>query len=306
MRCPKTRCSIARAARADAILGAARGAPGTMAAVSASPEALRFALADVDGVTLANLNAPEQTVIAGSDAAIAGALERLAAAGFSAKRIPVACAFHSPIVAAGSESFGRALADIDVRAPELDVYANATADRYPHDPEAVRDLLAGQIALPVRFAKEIERMYEDGARVFVEAGPGGVLTDLVGRILKGRPHLAVRCDCPSVHGLEGLLLALAELAVNGVDVHAPALFRDREARGFDLASPPRPKKPKAGWMISGTPCGRSRASSRISRCASRKRRSRSPRPRRPSPAIARAPSSSTSAACATSWRASGR
>ncbi len=239
------------AARADAILDAARGAPGTMAAVSGAPEAVRSALADVAGVTLANLNAPEQTVIAGSKEAIASALSALAVAGFSAKTIPVACAFHSPIVAGASASFARTLAALDVHAPAIPVYANATAAPYPSGAEEIRDLLSRQLALPVRFADEIERMYADGARVFVEAGPGGVLTDLVGRILKGRPHVAVRCDKSGVQGIEGLLTALAELAVAGVAVDSSALFEGRDARTFDLASPPARKAPKAGWMVSG-------------------------------------------------------
>ena len=76
--------------------------------------------------------------------------------------------------------------------------------------------LARQLALPVRFADEIEAMYADGARVFVEAGPGGVLSDLVGRILKGRPHVAVRCDRAS--GLLGLLEALAERIGESLEV----------------------------------------------------------------------------------------
>ena len=54
----------------------------------------------------------------------------------------------------------------------LPVYANTTAQPYPADETQARDLLAGQLARPVEFVAEIEQLYRDGVRTFVEAGPG--------------------------------------------------------------------------------------------------------------------------------------
>src|SRR5262249_1530675 len=117
--------------RALDILAAARGAPGTMAAVKAGAAEVTAALGEGSGVVLANLNAPDQTVIAGSDEAVDAAVSRLAAAGLSARRILVACAFHSPIVAAAGEAFRRRLDGVSVVAPRVPVYSNTTAERYP-------------------------------------------------------------------------------------------------------------------------------------------------------------------------------
>ncbi len=236
-------------ARAAAILEAARGAPGTMAAVGGSEKAVRHALADASGVTIANHNAPDQTVIAGSEEAIARAIERLMGQGIAARKIAVACAFHSPIVAGASEAFARELARIRVGEAGVPVYSNSTAERYPRDADAIRWQLARQLALPVRFAEQVEAMYEAGARVFVEAGPGGVLSDLVGRVLKGKPHVAIRCDRTDTHGVEGLLGALGELAVAGVAIDAAALFGDRDTKVLDLASPPT--VPSTAWLVNG-------------------------------------------------------
>jgi acyl transferase domain-containing protein len=91
---------------------------------------------------------------------------------------------------------------------------------YPDDPDAIRARLAEHIGMPVRFAAEIESMYADGARVFVEAGPGRVLTGLVGRILGKRPHVAVACDKPGDASLGALSQALAKLESAGVAVDA--------------------------------------------------------------------------------------
>ncbi len=238
-------------ARATAILDAAGGDPGTMAAVAAAPERVREAIAQLEGVTIANHNGPEQTVIAGSEKAVARALEALAERSIAARRISVACAFHSPIVAGGVSAFARALESVPFAAPRVPVYGNSAAERYPVDSTAARTRLAQQIAMPVRFVEMVEAMYADGARVFVEAGPGSVLSDLVARILKGRPHATVPCDRAGVHGVEALLQALAQLAVLGVPVDAAALFEGRDAVGFDLGSPPRTAPPKSAWLVHG-------------------------------------------------------
>ncbi len=85
-------------------------------------------------------------------------------------------------------------------------------------PAAVKSLVAGQVSSPVRWMEQVEAMYEAGARVFVEAGAGRVLTQTIRKILGDRPHVAVACDAAGDNGLTRLQLALAELSVNGVDV----------------------------------------------------------------------------------------
>ncbi|MGW2108770.1 SDR family oxidoreductase [Streptomyces sp. NPDC001948] len=242
--------------RAAAILRAARSAqgdgedPGTMAAVSAGAEdvaqALRAASAP-DSVVVANRNSPGQTVISGPTDAVTEAVRLLREAGHGAKRIPVACAFHSPLVAAACDRFAEALAARPVHAPEFPVWSNRTATPYAADGDAVRAGLAAQIGAPVAFAEQIEAMYEAGARIFVEAGPGSVLTRLVGQILGDRPHRTVACEPRPGSGLRGWLDALAELAVAGLPVRAGWLLRGRNA--VDAARTPAPKVP--GWTVDG-------------------------------------------------------
>jgi acyl transferase domain-containing protein len=194
--------------------------PGTMAAVAADPATTAAHLAGLEGVVIANENSPEQSVISGPTRAVHDAVERLLAAGVAAQPIPVACAFHSPLVHAACDAFARDLAEVDVASPRLPVYSNTTASLYPAEPGAIRARLAEHIGKPVHFVREIEAMYADGARVFVEAGPGRVLTGLVGRILGKRPHAAIACDRPNENGVFAFLLALGQLAVRGVPVKA--------------------------------------------------------------------------------------
>ncbi|MFI6273738.1 SDR family oxidoreductase [Streptomyces sp. NPDC050988] len=238
------------AERAAAILSAVGEDPGTMAAVAAGAEDVERALRETGApatVVVANHNSPRQTVISGPTQAMATAVRLLRAAGHRAEGIPVACAFHSPVVAAGGERFAEALANRTVRPPEFPVWSNRTAAPYGDDADGIRAELAAQIGAPVGFVAQIEAMYEAGARIFVEAGPGSVLTRLVTQILGDRPHRTVACEPRHDSGLRGWLDALAQLAVAGLPVRTGWLFQGRDA--VDATRTPEPRRP--GWTVDG-------------------------------------------------------
>ncbi|MFE4175859.1 SDR family NAD(P)-dependent oxidoreductase [Streptomyces sp. NPDC056909] len=241
----------ASAARAEAILAQVEGGdPGTMAAVSATAEQVEEVLRTAglaEAVVAANRNSPEQTVISGPTGPMGTAVARLRDAGYAAKPLQVACAFHSPLLAGAGDAFAESLAGMTVYAPAFDVWANRTADPYPADPQAVRDGLAAQIGAPVRFTEQIEAMYAAGARVFAEVGPGRVLSRLVSAVLGDRPHRAVPLDGGRGAGLTGFLSALAQLAVSGVDVRTGRLFQGRDAVDPETAVAER----AAGWTVDG-------------------------------------------------------
>ncbi|MGH9214324.1 MAG: SDR family NAD(P)-dependent oxidoreductase [Acidimicrobiales bacterium] len=232
------------AAMVDAAATLGRDA-GAMAAVALAAGDVRRRLpADV---VVANHNGPRQTVVAGPTPAVDALVADLAAQKISAKRLNVAAAFHSPLVAQASGALAASMADRPVREPRHTVWSNATAAPYPREADAVRATLARQLGEPVRFVDQIEAMYADGARVFVEAGPGRTLTQLVDRILGDRPHLAVAIDAPGEHGIGRLLGSLADLACTGVPVDVRPLFADRAER-LDLSSLP---VAAPGWRLSG-------------------------------------------------------
>ncbi|WP_329521637.1 SDR family NAD(P)-dependent oxidoreductase [Spirillospora sp. NBC_01491] len=237
-------------ARAEAILAAAAdlgGDPGAMAAVAATPAEVRAALTGVPDVVVANHNAPRQVVVSGPAPALRQAVAALRERGLGAEPLPVACAFHSPLVAGAAAELRVELAGRDLRSPAYPVWSNSTAAPYDTDPAELGATLAGQVAAPVRFVEQIEAMYAAGARVFVEAGPGRVLTGLVGAILGDRPHTAVHCDAPGDGGVERFLTALAELAAAGVPVDPLPLFAGRGARAVSAAD----AGPAPGWTVNG-------------------------------------------------------
>ncbi len=230
--------------------------PGCMAAVKISRARLEeifpaLAGGHADGVVLANHNAPEQCVLSGPSATLERMLSSLAEDGHRGRRIPVACAFHSPLVAGAGEKFAGHLARAKVSVPRFPVWSNTTASPHEARPAAIRALLAEQVERPVRFVELIEAMYQAGARVFVEVGPGKVLSGLVGQILGERPHTVVATDSPGQHGLVALQTALAALAVHGVAVDSEALHAGRDSRKYDLESAPSLALPQSAWLVDG-------------------------------------------------------
>lgn len=235
--------------RGEAMLAAAGADPGKMAAVSAGMDVLAEVLKEHPEVVPANQNSPAQTVISGPSNAVEEALVALKARGIAAQLIQVACAFHSPVVAKAEQLFAERLRSAELQAPGVAVYSNTTAELYPTEPDAIRERLARHIVSPVRFVEQIERMYADGARVFVEVGPGRVLSALVQKILNGKPHRMVATDQKGKPGIPSLLEALAQLAVATGHIDQAVLFQGRGAERVELSAP-RKLSPTC-WMING-------------------------------------------------------
>ncbi|MCZ6726012.1 MAG: ACP S-malonyltransferase [Acidobacteria bacterium] len=163
---------------------------GAMAAILGLDAATVATITDeasADGVcTVANLNSPVQTVIAGSAAGVARALELATAAG--ARRVvplAVSAPFHSPLMAPAREGLEPHLESTEFRDHTVPVVTNIDA-RPAESGAAARDALARQIDGPVRWVESVEWMVEEGGvEAFVEVGPGAVLKGLIRRIARG-------------------------------------------------------------------------------------------------------------------------
>ncbi|MFO0609011.1 MAG: beta-ketoacyl synthase N-terminal-like domain-containing protein [Polyangiales bacterium] len=189
---------------------------GTLLAVGGDAAQLEDFLRDRPGVTVANRNSRSQLVVAGSRDDLLALKAELAALGVSATPLPVSGAFHSERVAHAQAPFARAVEAARVAAPTTPTFANSTAAPYPASAVEVRRMLAEQMVRPVEFRQEIEAIYDAGGRVFIECGPGRVLTGLVGNILHDRPHLAVALHRPKADDDRTLRDAYVQLRVAGV------------------------------------------------------------------------------------------
>ncbi len=200
------------------LMAEAQEVDGGMLAIGAPLTQVEAAIKELAvDLVVANHNSPNQVVLSGRLPEIDRATALFAGRNLRGKKLQVAAAFHSPLVATASRAFRPELDHVEFAPSEMPVYANTTAAAYPSDPRAARDLLASQLAKPVNFVREVEQMYADGVRTFVEVGPGGVLTGLVHSILSGRDFRAVALDSSSGKrgGVFDLASTLAQLSASG-------------------------------------------------------------------------------------------
>ena len=185
--------------------------PGTMAAilgdVAGGIEAL-CAKASADGgcVVPANYNTPGQVVISGEVPAVERAMELAKAAGAKrAIRLNVSGAFHSPLMAVARQGLAYALEQAQLGDPSFPVYANVNAEPVRSAADA-RRLLLEQLTAPVKWMQVVERLaYDYPDALYVEMGPGNVLTGLVKKIAPSVETMT----CGTVTEVEQLLSRVA-------------------------------------------------------------------------------------------------
>lgn len=171
-------------ARAKAMQKACEMNPSSMAAILGLEDKIVEDICEqIEGVVVpANYNSPGQIVISGENEAVKVACEKLKEAG--AKRallLPVGGAFHSPLMEPARVELAAAIENTTITKPVCPVYQNI--DAKPHsDPSEIKLNLIAQLTGSVKWSHSVENMWADGAKEFVELGPGSVLQGLVKKI----------------------------------------------------------------------------------------------------------------------------
>ena len=172
--------------RALAMQKACEMQESTMAAVlGLDDEVVEKICLETSGIVVpANYNCPGQLVISGEIEAINIACEKLKDAGARrALLLPVGGAFHSPLMEPAREELAAAIENTTLNEPNCPVYQNVTTTPVTVSKEIKENLIA-QLTAPVKWTQSIQNMVNDGAKAFVEVGPGRVLQGLVRKIAK--------------------------------------------------------------------------------------------------------------------------
>ena len=230
------------ALRAAAARGTEMGAveiddKGLMASVTAPYAAVEAVLEATDGyVIAANKNSPKMTVIAGETEPVKAAMAAFEAQGFSCMPLATSHAFHSRIVAPANEPLRRFLEGLEIRWPSVPITANVDGTFYPTEGEdskaSILEKLAPQMASSVEWTKQIETMYSNGGRLFVEVGPKRALTMFAMQILEDKPHVPIMTNHPKQGGIASFMTAIGALALAGRPPVWPALDSDALQAGF--------------------------------------------------------------------------
>jgi len=181
------------ALRGRAMQDAAEAVDSGMVALIGADEAQARAVCDAaaggDVLVPANFNAPGQIVLSGHVGACARAVEEAGKIGLRAATLPVAGAFHSPLMAPAAERLSRALEQTALAEPTCPVVSNVTAVPHGQGPDAgtpiiqsIRRRLVEQLTAPVRWAQSCEWMREHVEGELHELAPGKVLAGLMRRI----------------------------------------------------------------------------------------------------------------------------
>jgi [acyl-carrier-protein] S-malonyltransferase len=187
--------------RGLAMAAAARERPGTMAAIlGLADEVVESLCRKIAGVWPANYNCPGQIVVSGEEPAVLECCEEAEREGAKrAIRLRVSGAFHSPLVARAADRLRPAIERINFRDPRAPFVSTVTAKL--EEAARYRQLLVEQLTAPVKFTQAARELIGRGVTVFVEVGPGNVLSGLLRRIDKNVKTISVN-DLKSLDQLE--------------------------------------------------------------------------------------------------------
>ncbi|MFE6083042.1 aminotransferase class I/II-fold pyridoxal phosphate-dependent enzyme [Streptomyces virginiae] len=207
---------------------------GGMLAVQTDKETCRRLVNGIDDVWLACFNQPRQVVVSGTPHGLDAMRQACARAGVVTVALDVSNAFHSPRLATADETMRADLAGRPVGSPVLPFVSSVDA-AVCTGPERLRELWARHASAPVLFGDAVRTAYDQGARVFLQVTGGNSLLTSVRRNLAdhGDVHV-VPVTGVTPDGGQGLVRALARLAVLGAPVDPRALVPQEERRLLDL------------------------------------------------------------------------
>ena len=205
---------------------------GAMASIQATQPVVEN-LINGDRVVIAGLNSPQQTVISGEVTGVTTVVNRAQAMGLKAVSLPVSHAFHSPLVADAAQPFADYLGQEAFQILQRTVVSTVTGRTIDYT-EDLRSLLQRQITATVRFIEAVTKA-ASGVNLFIEVGPGRVLSGLVTEFI----DVPIVSLDASGFSLKGLLQAVGAAFVIGTPIKHKQLFGDRFTRPFDLNWQPR-------------------------------------------------------------------
>jgi acyl transferase domain-containing protein len=181
--------------------------------VFSEPEKIRPVLKEsgIKQVWIANYDSPFRTVLSGVRENIEIVKKALADRSIASEIIPINAAPHCPLSLRASNLFVDYVAEEPFDKAVCKLYSHLFGDALENDPELYKKVISITCLKPVRFVDQIEKMYEDGIRTFVEVGPSDGLTLLVKEILGDKPYHALCTNKVKGDDNYHFLSAVAEL-----------------------------------------------------------------------------------------------
>ena len=189
--------------------------------VDASAREVRRALKKTSRVYLLIVNTPDECVIGGDVKWVKHLVAMLDCRFFPLQGVTTV---HCEV----AREVGNAYRDLHLFStethPEVAFYSGATGGSYQVNRRSAADSILAQAVEGIDFPKVIEAAYAEGVRYFIEMGPGGSCSRMIGRILPGRPHVARSACLPGVEPGSAILRLLAQLSAERVPLNLEPLY----------------------------------------------------------------------------------
>ncbi len=221
-----------------------------MMAVSGRFDKIRPMVEGLGGaIYISNDNCPHQVVVVGEAAAVAQLKAQLKARSILFTDLPSREVHHTALAAPQAEPLFQTYARMAVHAPRVPAYSATTAAPYPDQaPEIVR-LMTDYWLQRLNFRSTVEAMHRDGARIFIEVGPGTNLSGFVDDTLRGKPFMTVAANNSRRSGIGQLCHLLGMLVAQHVPVNLDAYDPLPWAAVQELSPDAAKPKPKAGTVF---------------------------------------------------------
>ncbi|MGD9948755.1 MAG: SDR family NAD(P)-dependent oxidoreductase [Desulfobulbus sp.] len=188
--------------------------PGVMAAVDIPLDQLKEIIQGMDAeIHISNINSPRQVVVSGKTGAIKDFCDKIKTMGHRATPLRVSMAFHSPIMRVIHDELETYIGSIPFHSPRIPVISNTTMRPYPADPAEIRRILMAHLESPVHWMQNVQTLWDEyRVRLFVEVGPGDILSNLIADTLPD--PVCIQTCLPAAESLT-YRAALAQLFVQG-------------------------------------------------------------------------------------------
>ncbi|MBT3257008.1 MAG: type I polyketide synthase [Deltaproteobacteria bacterium] len=187
-------------------------------------------------------NTSEECVIGGERSAVEGFIH-----GIGCRHVPIegVSIAHCDVLKEVEEDYRELHLQKTTVPPQIKYYSGARGHSYDVTRESAADAILSHALNGVDFPKTIKAAYEDGARIFLEIGPGASCSRMINHILKGRPHVA-RSFCIQGQNPYSLILrGLGQCIAEGIPVNMEGLY----GRDFNKAAPVKNDDPDGSPSI---------------------------------------------------------
>lgn len=183
-------------------------------AVGCGIDQLQPVIDQIDHLYLSNDNCPQQIILCGSNAALDELLPVLKSKQIFHQVLPFQSGFHSPFMEAHIDTIIAGMKQLEIKQTQFPLWSATTLALYPEGVEEIMALNVEHLIKPVRFRELTERLYAEGARVFIQVGSGG-LTGFIEDTLRGKNISTVASNVSLRSGISQLQRILAALFIEG-------------------------------------------------------------------------------------------